>query len=143
MGAGQHELASIHEVGFGKLRLKLVQIAERLSIVLHPVERGAQQQIGIIEVFRWWSGGQESTQDCGRGFRIAFLDQMFGLVQDRWIRRKDFHGICRLCLARLSRHEADAEHQCKSNGDHQRRPCRDGRRVVTRRRALRSTGGRP
>ncbi len=43
MDAGQYELASIHEVGFWKLRLKLVQRADRLSIVLHSIERGAQQ----------------------------------------------------------------------------------------------------
>ncbi len=123
MDAGRHEFASVREVGFGKLRLKLVQVAERLSIVLHPVERSAQQEVGIIEVFRWRSGRQESTQDCGGGFRISFLDQMFGLVQDRRIRRKDLYGIRRFCLARLSRNEADAEHQCKGNGDHQRQPC--------------------
>ena len=79
--------------------------------------RRTDQQVGIVEVFRRWSGRQEPTQHCGGGFRIAFFNEVFGLVQDRRIVGIDSDGIRRFCLASLNRHEEETQQKRKNNGD--------------------------
>ena len=45
-------------------RLELLEIFQRFSILLRPIQRGSEQKVRVVKEVRLGIGAQESSQEC-------------------------------------------------------------------------------
>ena len=54
MRAREHQLPTVGHFRRGKLGLELLEIFQRLSILLCPVQCGSEQKVGVVKEVRLW-----------------------------------------------------------------------------------------
>ena len=80
MDSGLQQLASVRHLRVGELGLQLSQVFQGIRILFGAVERGAEEQIGVVEQVGL-RGGCQKTTEYGQGLfsliRIATTEAPF------------------------------------------------------------------
>jgi hypothetical protein len=80
VGLRQQELGAIDQVGAGKFAEQLIDVADRLGLLLHAEHGGGHQEVRIVQKVGSGAAFDESSQHDRGCFRLFRVDEPFGLV---------------------------------------------------------------